>query len=166
MWESDGPGIESVPFDDVIEQVTEGGRRRIRLLKIDCEGSEFPILLTATKLDRIDRIAGEFHEIGCARNPQTIPDGARVPGVDQFTVEVLAEALRRAGFDVTWQRQGDTSLGLFHAERRPAPGLAGRLRDAWHALGRAIPRPHLGRTVRPRRPPYQTPDPTRGPHDE
>src|SRR5690606_14735316 len=136
VWESDGPGIEALPFDDLIEEITDGGRRRIRLLKIDCEGSEFPILLTATKLDRIDRISGEFHEYGCERNPQTIPEHARVRGVDQYTVEALADSLRRAGFEVSWQRQGDSSLGLFHA-RRPTPnGLAGRLRAAFGALGR------------------------------
>lgn len=145
VWESDGPGIEAIPFDDVVEEITDGGRRRIRLLKIDCEGSEFPILLTATKLDRIDRISGEFHEYGCDRNPQIIPEQARVPGVEQFTVEVLAESLRRAGFDITWARQGESSLGLFHAVRPAANGLAGRLRAAVNTLGRAIPRPHLGR---------------------
>lgn len=150
VWESDGPGVECVPLDAIIDEITENGRRRIRLLKIDCEGSEFPILLTATKLDRIDRIAGEFHEIGTPRNPQRIPEQARVPGVDAFTIEALDEALRRAGFVVAWQRHGDSSLGLFFAER-PAPvGLAGRLRSAFGALGRSIPRPHLGRrTSRP-----------------
>lgn len=144
VWESDGPCIETVPLDDLIETITEGGRRRIRLLKIDCEGSEFPILLTATKLDRIDRIAGEFHEIGCARNPQIIPEQARVPEVAEFTVEVLAEALRRAGFDVTWQRHGDSNLGLFYAEWPRQPRPSGRLRVALDALGRFLPRPHLG----------------------
>lgn len=168
VWESDGPGIEAVPFDQIVEEITDGGRRRIRLLKIDCEGSEFPILLTATKLDRIDRIAGEFHEYGCDRNPQVIPEHARVPGVTRFTIEVLADALRRAGFDVSWQRQGESSLGLFHAERPRRASIAGRLRTALGALGRALPRPHLhhAHTHPARSTSPTTTDETRGPRDE
>lgn len=137
VWESDGPGIPSVPFDDVIDQITAYGRRRINLLKIDCEGSEFPILLTATKLDRIDRIAGEFHEIGCTRNPQPIPDQARVPGIEAFTLEVMLDHLRRAGFHVESERAGDSSLGLFFAARPAATATSsGRLKTFWHHLSR------------------------------
>ncbi|MBX6313431.1 MAG: FkbM family methyltransferase [Isosphaeraceae bacterium] len=137
LWESDGPSIEAVPFDDVLEEITDGGRRRIRMLKIDCEGSEFPILLTARRLDLIDYIAGEFHEIGCARNPQIIPDHARVPGVEAFTIEALDGCLRRAGFDVAFERHGDSNLGLFYA-RRPLHRrtLGGRLKTFWQHLSR------------------------------
>lgn len=34
---------------------------RIKLLKLDCEGAEYEILMSATCLDRIDHISGEFH---------------------------------------------------------------------------------------------------------
>lgn len=156
VWESSGPGVDTIGLDDVLLEATDGGRRRVALLKIDCEGSEFPILLTARRLDLIDRIAGEFHEYGCPRNPQAIPDGARVEGVPQFTVEALLDCLRRAGFDVTWHRHEDSFLGLFFADRpeRPAaPGTArgGRLRALWTALRP----PHLGRRRGPR--PQRTP---------
>jgi FkbM family methyltransferase len=145
VWRGNGPGVEAIPFDEVIRDVTEDGRRRITLLKIDCEGSEFPILLTARRLASIDRIAGEFHEIGCAANPQEIPEQARVPGVDQFTIEALVDALRRAGFDVTWERHGQSSLGLFYAARRsPVARLKGRLKTIWHHLNHAA-RPRAGR---------------------
>jgi FkbM family methyltransferase len=33
----------------------------VRLLKLDCEGAEFPILLTATKLHLVQEIVGEMH---------------------------------------------------------------------------------------------------------
>lgn len=148
LWNGDGPAIETVPFDEVIERVTEGGRRRISLLKIDCEGSEFPILLTARRLDRIDRIAGEFHEINTPQNPAPIPESARVPGVERFSIEALADALRRSGFEVTWKRHGETSLGLFDARRTALPrprraSLGGRIKTLWH---------HLNSTSRPPQP--------------
>jgi FkbM family methyltransferase len=150
LWESPGPGVEAVALDDALLQITDGGRRRVNLLKIDCEGSEFPILLTARRLDLVDRIAGEFHEIGNARNPRVIPEHARVDGVPAFTVEALAAALERAGFTVRWRRHEDSFLGLFFAERaeppRPAPARAGRLRNLWHAI--AAKAPHFTRRAR------------------
>ena len=57
IWDTDGPLVDAVPFDDIVEEVSGGGARRIALVKIDCEGGEFPILLTSRRLDRIDRIA-------------------------------------------------------------------------------------------------------------
>jgi FkbM family methyltransferase len=145
LWESDGPGVEAIALDDALLEATGGGRRRVDLLKIDCEGSEFPILLTARRLDLVDRIAGEFHEIGTPRNPQAIPEHARVPGVPAFTVEALAAALERAGFRVAWRRHDDSFLGLFFAERAapPRPSVARRLRTIWHAI--AARTPHFAR---------------------
>lgn len=35
----------------------------IEILKIDCEGSEWPILYTSKTLDRVKRIVGEYHSI-------------------------------------------------------------------------------------------------------
>lgn len=148
VWESAGPGVEAVGLDTLLEQATDGGRGRVALLKIDCEGSEFPILLTARRLDRIDRIAGEFHEYGCPRNPQVIPEHARVDGVPEFTVEALVAGLERAGFHVTWRRHEDSFLGLFFAERpasaSPRTATGGRLRALWTALRP----PHFGRRER------------------
>jgi FkbM family methyltransferase len=152
VWESSGPGVATVGLDEVLLEATDGGKGRVALLKIDCEGSEFPILLTARRLDLIDRIAGEFHEYGCPRNPQVIPEHARIDGVREFTVETLVAALERAGFRVTWHRHDESPLGLFFAER-PAPariGAGGRLRAIWSALRG----PHAGRrTKNPERTP-------------
>ena len=63
IWDTDGPLVDTVPFDAVIDAASENGRRRISLLKIDCEGAEFPILLTSKRLACIDRIVGEYHEL-------------------------------------------------------------------------------------------------------
>jgi len=116
IWDTDGPLIEAVPFDDVVNTITNGGERRIDLLKIDCEGAEFPVLLTATRLDRIDRIVGEYHELRAS-----LPAHVRIPGYDEFSLEGLTTALERAGFAVTSLKQATGTfgdLGLFFAERR------------------------------------------------
>src|SRR5262249_16300977 len=61
VWRGgEGPSIEAVPFDDVVREVTLGGRMRVRMVKVDCEGSEYPILLTARTLHLVDAIVGEF----------------------------------------------------------------------------------------------------------
>jgi FkbM family methyltransferase len=119
IWETDGPLVDAVPFDDVVEAISDGGRCRINLLKIDCEGAEFPILLTSSRLDRIDRIVGEYHELRAE-----LPRHLRLPDCEQFTTEILSAHLERAGFRVTLEPQATATfggLGLFFAERRPSP---------------------------------------------
>lgn len=116
IWDTDGPLVDAVPFDDIIERVSEGGRRRIALVKIDCEGAEFPILLSSKLLDRIDRIVGEYHELRA-----DLPAHVRVAGCTAFTLDVLTAALERAGFSVSAQQQATAqygALGLFFADRR------------------------------------------------
>jgi hypothetical protein len=85
------------------------------LLKIDCEGAEFPILLTSSRLDCIDRIVGEYHELRAE-----LPRHVRVPGCEQFTVEILVEHLESFGFAVALEPQATGTfgaLGLFFADR-------------------------------------------------
>ena len=126
IWDTDGPLVNTVPFDDAVDAISKEGRRRINLLKIDCEGAEFPILLTSSRLDRIDRIVGEYHELRA-----DLPRHVRIPDCEQFTVEILSAHLERAGFAVTLEPQATATfgaLGLFFAERadlwvgRSAPG--------------------------------------------
>jgi hypothetical protein len=105
-------------------------------VKIDCEGSEFPILLTSRTLHLIDEIVGEFHEFGPEDRPHddTISPEAAVPGHDRFTMIVLKRALSEAGFVVevlhhpAYPRE---RLGWWFARRAKGPG-AGRKR--WQAL--------------------------------
>lgn len=54
--------VPSVGLDTVIWEATDGGRRRIQLLKIDAEGSEYQILYTSGCLHLVDQIVGEIHE--------------------------------------------------------------------------------------------------------
>ena len=114
----DGLEVQTVPLDDVLREVTDNGRKRVRFLKIDCEAAEFPILLTSRLLHWIDTIHGEFHELGDGVHDHApIPEKARVPGVDRFSIEALEAHLRQAGFTVDSIRNGDSNLGWFFATR-------------------------------------------------
>src|SRR5215213_2924677 len=100
---------DDVVIDDVVDLATNGGERRVRLLKLDCEGAEWPIVLTSRRLHLIDEIAGEFHELGgpfpeIGENRPSHPHvfhSARVAG---FTIEELVRFLGDAGFRVTYDR--------------------------------------------------------------
>jgi FkbM family methyltransferase len=139
VWGIGESHVPVIPFDRLLAEVTEGGRRRVRLLKLDCEASEFPILLTSRKLHLIEEIAGEFHEMAGDFDQNTIPDHVRIEGYNRYTIQELTDVLTRAGFAVTSERHGTTSLGLFHAVRPagsvPRPALfKGRVQNAWNAL--------------------------------
>ncbi len=113
-----GRPLEAVPFDDILREVTDNGKKRVKLVKMDCEGSEFPILLTSRMLHLIDEIRGEYHEINDGRYDHTpIPQVARIAGVERFTITGLTECLEKNRFRVTSVRNGRTSLGLFTATR-------------------------------------------------
>lgn len=61
---SHGDGVEVISLEDIVTQV--GGK--ISLLKLDCEGSEYPIVFESKPeiFNNIDCIVGEFH-------PGTLP---------------------------------------------------------------------------------------------
>src|SRR5262249_10679343 len=115
IWDTDGPLVEAVTFDDVIDRVTDNGVRRVSLLKIDCEGAEFPILLTSNRLGCIDRIVGEYHELRAE-----LPRHVRLAGCEEFAVEGLVARLEAFGFAVELEPQAVAKfggLGLFFADR-------------------------------------------------
>jgi FkbM family methyltransferase len=115
-----GTAVEAVPFDEIIRDATDYGRRRVSILKIDCEGSEFPILLTSRTLHLVDSILGEYHEFNSPNLPEPIPAPARVAGYDRYTMAELTPVLERWGFSVTVKPYPNTRLGLFFAHRQPA----------------------------------------------
>ncbi len=84
-------------------------------MKVDCEGSEFPILLTSRLLARVERIVGEYHEIP-QEQMELLPEGTRVDGVDSYSIETLAARLRAAGFHVS-VRPVSSRRGIFDAVR-------------------------------------------------
>jgi FkbM family methyltransferase len=122
-----GEPIRKVAFDEIVDLVTERGEKRVRLLKLDCEGAEWPILLTSQRLELIDEICGEFHEIGGQFFEISEDRSSKVPvfsyeGYTNFTAETLVSYLSAAGFVVTYQRHVRPTgalegLGLFFARR-------------------------------------------------
>lgn len=90
--------------------------RRVRLLKLDCEGSEFPILLSSRELGRVDEIVGEYHEVSESRMKDVAP-AARVANLKSFRVGQLVDRLSQLGFHVE-HVPTIGNVGLFRAVRR------------------------------------------------
>lgn len=117
----EGNKMDVIAFDDILQEVTHNGKERVRLVKMDCEWAEFPILLTSRKLSLVDSIHGEFHEMNDGRYDSTpIPPVAQIPGVERFTLDELTKCLNQAGFSVTAVRSGDSRFGKFFANRQAA----------------------------------------------
>ena len=125
-----GEPVAKLAFDDIVDRATNQGERQVRLLKLDCEGAEWPILLTSRRLGLIREICGEFHEIG-GEFPGISEDRAAsepvfsLQGFTKFTIDVLVTRLESAGFTVTYRRHrrpdGEPEgLGMFFATRQPA----------------------------------------------
>jgi FkbM family methyltransferase len=131
MWGVGDP-VEKIALDDLIDLATGHGERRVRLLKLDCEGAEWPALLTSRRLRLIDEIVGEFHEIGGAfleisEDRPAISQVFHCDRVARFTVDELVRSLGESGFHVTYcrHRRPDGALeglGLFFARRERHQG--------------------------------------------
>src|ERR1051325_11370113 len=126
IWPAGEP-VSKVAFDEIIDLVTNSGEKRVRLVKLDCEGAEWPILLTSARLELIDEICGEFHELGGEYLEISEDRDMKEPifsyqGSARFTIEMLITHLTRAGFCVTYKRHRRPTgqpegLGLFFAKR-------------------------------------------------
>ncbi len=124
VWSRQGNPVPTIPFDTAILHATEGVKRRIRLVKLDCEGSEWPILLTSGTLHLVDAICGEFHEIVGRYGSDTLPFS--IKGVDHFTILYLANFLEEKGFHVVYSRRLEADgtpsrFGTFFATRPSRP---------------------------------------------
>jgi FkbM family methyltransferase len=90
--------VSVIPLDAILERFD-----RVKLLKLDCEGSEFPILLTSSRLDRVDRIVGELHECGEEVMAHLIPE-SRISGYGEYRSGHLVSRLESLGFRVQIRR--------------------------------------------------------------
>lgn len=114
LWNEQGVPVRSSGLDEILFEVTDGLRKRVRLLKLDCEGSEYPILFTSQHLDVVEEICGEYHEVA----PEFVPEQAKVIGrCEYFNSSVLKGLLERQGWDVELEPKVD-GYGLFHARRK------------------------------------------------
>lgn len=95
-----------------------------RFLKLDCEGCEFPAILTAGESIRnVQQIAGEYHELGPGtfhEYRKSIPQWATIPGVPSWTRDVLRDFLTEQGFDVEINHEAE-NIGKFFAINKAIP---------------------------------------------
>ena len=103
--------VQTIPLDEIL-----GRHESVRILKVDCEGSEFPILLTSELLDRVDEIIGECHEISAEIYSQLAPS-SRISGMSAFRLRDLTDCLEGQGFTVEATRSGRNNH-LFQARRK------------------------------------------------
>lgn len=104
--------VETIALDEILEKF-----ERVRLLKLDCEASEFPILLTSQLLGRVDEIIGEYHEI----SPQVytmLDPAAQIEHFSEYRFEQLVTRLEQFGFQVT-VKPARPYIGKFVATRNP-----------------------------------------------
>lgn len=80
--------VTTLGLDELLQMF---GATRVRLIKIDAEGAEYPILLTSKRLAQVDEIIGEAHRIGAVKEA--------IAGRQNLTMDVLAGYLRSEGFD-------------------------------------------------------------------
>lgn len=102
--------VPTVALDAVLRAIGP-----VRFMKIDVEGAEFPILLTAAELRNVALIVGEFHAFTEGQMERLAP--AAVVGQERYTGELLRRHLEAAGFDVAI-KPTTASRGLFEARRR------------------------------------------------
>ncbi|NJL83267.1 MAG: FkbM family methyltransferase [Chloroflexaceae bacterium] len=95
-----GISVETLGLDEII------GDRRVHLLKLDCEGSEYPILLSSQRLSQVQTIVGEYHLL------QEVPQAAEISGCDRFSPGSLADYLTARRFQVEF---------VPHPDRRFSP---------------------------------------------
>jgi FkbM family methyltransferase len=114
-----GDGLQQPVPCEALESVLSG-IRYVRLLKLDCESSEWPILFSCRLLECVGEIVGEYHEIGGRNNFGTIPCEARIQGYSEYTANDLVSFLTRQGFSVELLTQEDSSIGRFFAKRHSA----------------------------------------------
>lgn len=116
VFASAGPSVATVALDEVLQIYGP-----VRLLKLDCEGSEFPILLTSHALRLVQTIVGEVHEYGGPADELAPP--FELPRSFPWTGLALGTYLISQGYTVQMQRKlgvdgQPTRLIALHAERR------------------------------------------------
>lgn len=104
--------VKAVPFDDVVRSAAASPSGRVRLVKIDAEGAEYPILFSSRLLHLVDEIVGEWH-----RPENTWEPSAEAKPFLQGWVRLMM-FLAELGFVLQVENFGSTN-GLFWARRKP-----------------------------------------------
>lgn len=101
--------IPTIKFDDILQR-NHDEFGSIDLVKMDCEGSEYPILYTSKKLNLIKNMVIEFHHFDFEiRRDYLVCDEALYGGLS------LEQYLQDNGF-VTYLEPGQNNVGCFQGE--------------------------------------------------
>lgn len=105
MATEQGDVVPTVTLDHVLQRLGE-----VHLCKMDCEGSEYPILYTSRELRRIANLVGEIHHY-------VRWEGSPIP----CTPEGVERCLRSRGFEVeiVAHNRAPQLLSWFFARRKP-----------------------------------------------
>lgn len=106
---SDGTPVAAIAVKELLEIAVAWKKRRVRLVKIDCEGAEWDILAN-TDMGSVNALVGEYHEI---LDPKQFPELELESPRDKAWLE---KELRQQGFEVITSTSGN-GLGLFWAWR-------------------------------------------------
>lgn len=99
--------VATIALDEILEKLG-----KVRLLKIDAEGAEYPILGTATKLDLVEEICGELHHVAGLEHAWNIP------AFKTYSTEEMQNYLCDQGFDyVDVEPMSGRRTSLFWARR-------------------------------------------------
>ena len=80
--------VNTIKLDNILSQFNN-----VKLLKIDIEGSEYPVLYTCSQLNKVEEIIGEYHEYDKTKNHSI--------NNFKFNKEGLIDFLTTQGFKVT-----------------------------------------------------------------
>jgi FkbM family methyltransferase len=102
--------IKTISLDDILSQFD-----KVKFMKIDVEGSEYPILFTSKQITKVEEIVGEFHEY---EDLNLIPENCRVPGYDKYTRNNIIDFFSNLGYNVEiTEVNWSNSHGLFRAKK-------------------------------------------------
>lgn len=105
--EASGFPVESVGLDDILARFEQ-----VRLLKVDCDRSEYVVLLTSHLLNRVEAICIEY---------ETLAPVPEFMGLSQYPMldrTVLEEFLHEQGFDTEHQSTAVPHIGFIFATRK------------------------------------------------
>lgn len=98
-----GCPVRKINFDAFLLDITANGTKKVRFLKLDCEGSEWPILFTSSLLHLVSEISGEIHETRVTGHEASASgEGGGKASFDTFAVEDLIMLLEQQDFEVNY----------------------------------------------------------------
>lgn len=111
VLEEKGVRVETIGLDTIIDWVVNRQQQKVDAIKIDVEGSEYPILMTSKKLNFVDRIFGEYHILN--KTIQT----AEVENYRNEPLELI-RFLEENGFEVQVYSGALPPIGFFFANKK------------------------------------------------